>query len=457
MHPGGTKTLELPSNANVTLIHAVALSRYQAIIETPDSGLLDYDSVEQNVAKPTAAAIRVNDLLETITDRYRPLSSFQQKLRFLIDIQINIFDRFHARLNDGLEAYLSLTTTVGRSVSGISREDQDELKGVKGLDRLCRVYGSADYLERAMRDWSDDVFFLELWDELQDRARGRVNKNVAGDMTIQDVAQRTSSAVGKDKDTGALFDETANAYHRLRIRAEGIIIETLTKNVRDALKPYGRINPWSTLSLASAASASPSSPFFGSHATTSEIEPAISVLNTQLQFLARTLGPVPLRRIGRQACMTAQSYIWDYVLSCHAFSAAGAEQLRIDIGALVAAVNRWTGLGQGEAGFKKLVEGLVVLGLPIKGRSKPIPNRAKAGEDLDVENEDDAWEDVNAPGEEDGKQHGTSDATMGLWEAERRVFADDESAREVLEELGLDTISEGEARNILKKRVELGS
>ena len=29
--------------------------------------------------------------------------------------------------------------------------------GVEGLERLCKTYGSADYLEKAMRDWSDDV------------------------------------------------------------------------------------------------------------------------------------------------------------------------------------------------------------------------------------------------------------------------------------------------------------
>ncbi|KAF2237446.1 hypothetical protein EV356DRAFT_441885 [Viridothelium virens] len=430
-----------------------ALSRYEAIIDTPDSGLLDYDSVEPNVTKPTAAAIRVNDLLETITDRYRPLSSFQQKLRFLIDIQINIFDRFHARLNDGLEAYLTLTTTVGRSVSGISREDQDGLKGVKGLDRLCRVYGSADYLERAMRDWSDDIFFLELWDELQDRARGRTNKTIAVDMTIEDVAQRTSSAVGKDEDTGGLFDETANAYRRLRVRTEGIIIEALTRSVREALRPYGRINPWSTLSLPSTAPMSPSSPSSDSYITTSEIEPTISVLNTQLSFLARTLGLTPLRRIVRQACAVAQSYLWDYVVMCHTFSAAGAEQLRIDIRALVAAINRRTGLGQGEASLKKIIEGIVMLGLPIKRRSK----RAKAGETSDVEDGDDAWENTEVPEDGNGEQQIEGSGAMGLWEAERRLFADDESAREVLEELGLEILSEAEARSILKRRIELSS
>jgi hypothetical protein len=85
------------------------------------------------------------------------LTSFKHKLAFLIDIQIAIFDQFHERLSDSLEAYLRMTTTLGRAMGGVSREEQDKLLGIEGLESLCRTYGSADYLEKAMRDWSDDV------------------------------------------------------------------------------------------------------------------------------------------------------------------------------------------------------------------------------------------------------------------------------------------------------------
>ena len=140
-----------------------ALSRYQAIIDNPSTANLDYDSTPPGTTKPSMAAIQVNDLLEAVTDRYRPLFSFTNKLRFLIEIQISIFDRFHNRLHSGLEAYLSMTTGLGRAVQGASSADLAAVSGVNGLDRLCRIFGSADYLERKMRDWSDDVFFLDLW------------------------------------------------------------------------------------------------------------------------------------------------------------------------------------------------------------------------------------------------------------------------------------------------------
>lgn len=98
-----------------------------------------------------------NSFLTRNADRYRPLTSFSQKLRFLIDIQIAVFDKLHERLQANLEAYLTMTTSLGRAVGGVTKEEQSKLLGVEGLERLCKTYGSADYLEKAMRDWSDDV------------------------------------------------------------------------------------------------------------------------------------------------------------------------------------------------------------------------------------------------------------------------------------------------------------
>ncbi|KAI9707564.1 MAG: hypothetical protein M1836_000525 [Candelina mexicana] len=391
-----------------------ALSRYREIIDNPESGEIDYDSTDPGTTKPTKAAIRVNDLLETITDRYKPLASFSQKLSFLLDIQIAIFDKFHERLHSSLEAYLSMTSSIARTVQGVSKEDQAGLQGVRGLDRLCRVYGSAEYLEKAMSDWSDDIFFLELWEELQDRAKARRNtgRNVAGPMTVEDVAERTSSSVGSHDDSGALFDETAGAYKRLRIRSEGIIVDLLTHNNREALKPYSRINPWSSLSYEASSSSSIS--------VTAELDGPLQQLSTYLSFLAGVLAPAPLRRISRQLSLSMQTYLWDNVLIRHTFSSSGVAQLSRDLAAIWGVMDRYLGEGQGEIGMKKLREGVGLLGLPVK-----------------------------VSGDEDGR--------LGLWEVEKMMFRSNEGAREVLDKLGLTVLTESEARHVLERRVELGS
>lgn len=429
----------------LTVERDFALSRYESIIQAQEAGELDYDSVSADSTKPTKAAIRVNDLLETITDRYRPLSSFSEKLRFLIEVQIAIFDMFHQRLHSSLEAYLTMTSSIARTVHGVTRDEQTELQGVRGLDRLCRVFGSADYLEKAMRDWSDDVFFLELWEELQWRAKHRdqISRNLG---ELREIQSKTSAAVGAEQDRdgdlqGALFDETAAAYHRLRVRSEAIIIETITYNIREALRSYSRVNTWASLSTSSATAG----------AVSAELDPTLRLLTEYLSFLSRAVGRIPLRRMCRQLCHAMQTYIWDNVLVRHNFSTAGAGQLSTDMSALCSHVDRYAGTGQAEHGMRRLLEGVTLISLPVRGE---IP-RVRPGSSGDAADDEDgtAWEEMNGDA-------GDADAEakkMGLFEVERLVFMGNESARHALETLGLEVLTETDARAVLERRVEVGS
>ncbi|PYH40430.1 RINT-1 family protein [Aspergillus saccharolyticus JOP 1030-1] len=419
-----------------------ALARYKEIVDAPDSGHIDYDGVELSSTKPTKAAIRVNDLLETITERYQPLSSFSQKLRFLIDIQITIFDQFHERLQSALEAYLAMTSAIGRTVQGV--DGQASIEGVAGLERLCRVFGSAEYLEKKMEDWSNEVFFVELWTELQERIKLNKDggKNVAGSMSIAEVASRTSQAVNNnshDKDPstaseGALFDETASAYRNLRLRSESIITSTLTSNVRSALKPYSRVSTWTTLAATSPApNGAPLPP-------TSDLAPVLRTISEELSFLARALGFAPLRRITRQVLLAIQSLMWSSILMRNTFSASGALQFISDMEHLGSVVDVALGAASQPGGsmkvLKKLSEALQLLGLSTTEQTSLDGATDPAG---------DEFKEASLP------------VQPGLWEVEKRLFKDNESAREVLAELGIDSLTEAEARSVLERRAEIGN
>ena len=250
-------------------------------------------------------------------------------------------------------------------------------------------------------------------------------------MSVSAVAERTSNTVGSDIDTGALFDETASTYRSLRIRTETILTDTLTSTFRDTLRPYGRINPWSSLSSSSASSGASS---LSSLALSAELDATIQQLNSYLRFLASTLSAVSLRRITRQLALAIQLFLWDSVLMRYTFSPAGVAQFTRDVDAIWETIDRHVGYGQAQAGMRKLKEGLVLLGLP---------ERVK-----DQETEESGGPD---------RATGTEAAELGLWEVERRVFRSNESAREVLEELGLEVLSETEARHVLERIIGLGS
>jgi hypothetical protein len=402
-----------------------ALARYQDIISDRSTGELDYDSVSTDSTKPTKAAVRVNDLLETITERYKSLSSFSQKLRFLYEIQIEVFERFRGRINDSLQIFLTNTTAVGRAVHGVTKEEQAELAGVKGMDHLCRVFGSAEYLEKAMRDWSDDVFFLEIWEELQYRAANKID--IKGDLNMAEIAAKTNAAInnaGENEELeGALFEQTAASYRRLRVRSEEVICDTLIYHLRDVLRPYGRINPWASLSAAGSG---------GETSLTAELDPPLTLLDTHLSFLSRALSKPALRRICRVVGHSLQITLWDSVLLRHSFSTAGASQFMSDFKGICSVFDRYLGAGTGRNVMQRLDNGLTLLDLPVRGE---IPV------EVDAEGSDEA----------------TPEKKWGLFEVERRVFMDNEAARDVLEEMGLEVLTESDARAVLGKRVELSS
>lgn len=134
-----------------------ALGRYEDIIVAPDSGQIDYDSTVTGRTKPTYGAAKVTDLLGTVTRLYQRLRKFSNKLRFLIDVQLTILDQYHNRLKDSLDAYQAITSTVGRTLHGITKEQQAALEGTGGLESLCKVYGSADHIITTLQDWSSEL------------------------------------------------------------------------------------------------------------------------------------------------------------------------------------------------------------------------------------------------------------------------------------------------------------
>lgn len=328
---------------------------------------------------------------------------------------------------------MTLTSTIARTVQGVSKEEQAEVDGLGGIERLCRVYGSAEYLEKKMRDWSDDVFFLDMWEELQDRARGNTHKkNIVGSMTIEDVAERTSSTVGsQDDNTGALFDETAGAYRRLRVRTESIMQETLIHHLRESLRSYGRIKPWSSLNNIESSAANATT-----FNLTAELDATVQQLSSYLAFLSAALAPAPLRRITMHISLAIQTFLWDNILFRNSFSTSGIAQFTHDVSALWEVIDRHVGEGQGALGMRKLKEAFVLLALSADRREQGDDGRTESG------------------GQEVEKEAAASASGLGLWDVEKRLFLDNESGREVLDELGLEILTESEARQVLERRID---
>jgi len=133
-----------------------ALDRFEGIMSSQDARSIDYDYGGPGKTKPTFGAVRVTDLLRSVTAQYERVRRFSHKLRFLIDIQLAILDEFHDRLRGSLEAYYSINSMVGRTLHGVTKEQQAALEGTGAFETLCKVFGSSDHVVSTLKDWSNE-------------------------------------------------------------------------------------------------------------------------------------------------------------------------------------------------------------------------------------------------------------------------------------------------------------
>ncbi|GAB1317546.1 TIP-1 family-domain-containing protein [Madurella fahalii] len=380
-----------------------ALERYKGIMAAQDARNIDFDFAGTGKTKPTFAAVRIVDLLRSVTTQYERVRRFSHKLRFLIDIQLTILDEYHDHLRGTLEAYLSITSTVGRAF-GVTKEQLAALEGTGALETLCKVYGSADHIVNTLKDWSNEEFFVTLWEQLQARAKASEDQNnLAGGMSYDHVRDRTSAAVGSEEDNGVLFDETIAAYSQRRQRAQEFLSEALVDSHRKAFKAYLHRPQWSTI----AEDASPAD-----LAVTVELDEPLIILKRDLDFLSRALGTAVFRRVWREAFEKLNNTLWSEVLMSHKFTASGAAQFMRDVHAISALVERY--IPDGSSSLGSLSDALRLLNLPVE----------------------------------------VQEGTMSLKHATDMVFTDNTEAKKVLNELEIDSLTPANARQILQRRVE---
>ena len=140
-----------------------AMERFEKILQDSDGRNIDYEYAADGRMKPTYAAVRITDLLRSVTSQYSRLRKVRHKIQFLVNIQIDILEEYDGRLRGSLEAYQSITSTIGRTLHGASKEQLAALEGTGGLESLCKVLGSADHIVNTLKDWSNEEVSLQSY------------------------------------------------------------------------------------------------------------------------------------------------------------------------------------------------------------------------------------------------------------------------------------------------------
>ncbi|KAI9444970.1 TIP-1 family-domain-containing protein [Lactarius indigo] len=277
------------------------LDRYHEILGAKDAWTIVNDATESgdpvssdNDLRYTVSARQLKALVEQVTDRYSPLPNFSQRTRFLVDVQLPLLEGYHSRISSSLDAFESLSTSIVRAVPGAlgatsngdNRNRGHPTAGVEGIMRLCKALVSARYISNAMEGWGEDLFFLELWAEINLKASLRARAEMHPSLPDP----KNSS---QDATDGTIFEELVQQYEQLVARTEDIIVQQVCAEVEAAWKVH-----FASLSSNSA----PHSDI----AISPTLLPALSALSSHLSLLRRTLPRAPTssiyRRIGSHLC-----------------------------------------------------------------------------------------------------------------------------------------------------------
>nr|VWO99552.1 N/A [Ganoderma boninense] len=224
---------------------SVVMDQYLDIISASDAWLIADDDDDEDGGsraidhelRPTNSARRVKALVEQVTDRYSPLPQYSHRTRFLIVVQLPLLESYHGRVSSSLDAFETLSSTLLRAVpgalgSGSSSGDGRKLTaGVEGVQRLCKALVSAKYLASAMEAWGEDLFFLELWAEINHRASLRTRAESIPSLP-------NPNATEDESPEGTIFEELVRHYNDLVRRAEELIISTVTGEIESGLKAH---------------------------------------------------------------------------------------------------------------------------------------------------------------------------------------------------------------------------
>jgi hypothetical protein len=134
-----------------------------------------------------------------------------------------------------------------------------------------------------------------------------------------------------------------------------------------------------------------------------------------LEFLQKTLGIAPFKRVCRESLESLENLLYNDVLLRQDFSTLGAARFMQDVTAIQRVVDSCMPRGSGTTlGMPKLKEAAALLNLPVEA--------------------------------EEGR--------MPLMEACQEIYAGGAQAKEALENLGMTRLTNYEARSVLTKRLE---
>ncbi|KAH3686678.1 hypothetical protein WICPIJ_002322 [Wickerhamomyces pijperi] len=152
---------------------------FNQILNSADCFQIDHTSTLNNELKPTVSALKLKYLFEKLNKsftrffhgNYLQNKSLQKfKLKFFSKVYLHILQLYYTRLDEGLSAFQELFKKSSKnhllapsaSSSTPGNLDGIDISGIRGLERLFRIYNSLKYISNSLNYWNQEFIFIEL-------------------------------------------------------------------------------------------------------------------------------------------------------------------------------------------------------------------------------------------------------------------------------------------------------
>ncbi|GAA5936810.1 uncharacterized protein JCM15063_000067 [Sporobolomyces koalae] len=326
-------------------------TRYYTAIGAPEAWHIlsseDYDTTDSTSGtRPTNSALRVKELAEQLSNRYRPLP-LRHTLPFLLTLHLPLLQSYAGRITSSLDAFESLSFGL---LPGALGQSTAATQGVGGVVRLVRAGVSARWMSERCEEWGEDAFFLNLYEYLQTAiAQGK----------IDDPDHNTLAEEVVDNSDGTLFDRERKTFEDLADRSEDLIVRHCTREVVGELKPY--------FGKRFDSEQEPDAEESDNERTLSpELLAALSLLSSLLKTLVESYPLSTLTSLYRRIAQAISRVLFDRLLVTHNWTQPGAKQLLYDLehGFLVAGKEAGMPTRGIRRGWEVALGGATVLSLP---------------------------------------------------------------------------------------------
>ncbi|KAL9554158.1 hypothetical protein MBANPS3_002958 [Mucor bainieri] len=310
--------------------------------------------------KRTKSAVRLINLLESITNTYSLVPSLVQKFRFFADIQLDLLGQYQKRLSAAIDSFEALSLIRSVPVPGALPEavtgvmTATETGGtVSALNRLYRWWTSARSISDVLQDWTEEELFLDMQYEINqepDSVKDIIRENEKNNCMLQ----------LSDQQTEGLFSNALIAYEQLNKRSEKIIVKIAIKEWTTETRQYAKKDVWWQSSTETPSEIS------------DELYRPLQDLRVTWNYLYNTLPQADFLIVYRKTLKEIENWYWKNIITQSQFSATGACQLEIDLKqGLWKIGQKW--VSKPENLMKRLKETVQLLTLPFASEQDGIP------------------------------------------------------------------------------------